>query len=469
MATDYKAKFQKARGARKVEARGRVVIEIQNVDAAAGTLTGKIIDGIGVGETKTWVPGGKLDMDDYTKKSKTKLDVPGGIVRVENIERARASKSEPFKGGFTADPWTKTLIPRPSKTDERILTGQVMKAVTITPRDNSKADALVINIMDVKNEKFCTDIDAFRAAVLEAYTATGAFTMMAVSPDNDPIDLFYYRRSEKKESGYDYKNTAEQDVAEFFANLGDDGVEAMKEILAHKGISVVPTQSMRVGSDTWMEVKAKTEEAKLAGKRISGANIEMADFEVATIGARFARSVLAIENEDQRKRVIDAFLAQADDAQKLAFGSKGFAGISNDDMTSFLAGRGVTLTKVSEGGYTSGSVVTKPYDPEKPEGRAMVLKTFPVYAATPFPAVEAFKDIRTAYYAEMDQAVKTVLEGPAKKVEAAAPEAPKAEVKEEAKAEAVQEAQAPVETKAEVSQEEADIDSLLDEIDNGRL
>jgi len=344
-----------------------------------------------------------------------------------------------------------------------------MKAVAITPRDNSKADALVINIMDVKNEKFCTDIDAFRAAVLDAYSTTGAFTMMAVSPDNDPIDLFYYRRSEKKESGYDYKNTAEQDVAEFFSNLGDDGIEAMKEILAHKGISVVPTQSMRVGSDTWMEVKAKTEEAKLAGKRNSGANIEMVDFEVSTIGARFARSLAGLDTDDQRKRVIDAFLAQANDDQKLAFGKNGFAGISNKDMQSFLAGRGVTVIDVPTEGYTSGSVVTKPYDSEKPEGRAMVVKTFPVYAATPFPAVEAYKDIRTAYYAEMDQAAKTVLEGPAKTVEAVAPEAPKADVKEEAKAEAAQEAQAPVETKAEVSQEEADIDSLLDEIDNGRL
>jgi len=76
MATDYKAKFQKARGARKAEPRGRGVIEIQSIDVAAGTLTGKIIDGIGAGETLTWVPGGKLDMDDYTKKSKTKLDAP---------------------------------------------------------------------------------------------------------------------------------------------------------------------------------------------------------------------------------------------------------------------------------------------------------------------------------------------------------------------------------------------------------
>lgn len=463
MATDYKAKFQKARGARKVDPRGRVVIEAQSIDHAAGTITGKIIDGIGVGEIVTFVPGGKLTLEDYTKKAKTKLDLPGGLLRVENIERARASTTEAFKGSAKSDPWTKTLIAHPSKAEEKILTGQVMKAVHITYKDTTKPDLLNINIMDVKNEKFSTDIDGFRAAVREAYASTGAFTMMAVSPDNEPIDLFYYRKSEKKEDGYGFKNTLDEDVDLFFTNLGTDGVEALKEILAHKGISVVPTNSVRVGTDTWMEVKSK--EAEKGDRRNSGANIELVDFQVASLGGRFARAVAALESEDDRKRVRDAFLAQANDDQKVAFGKGGFAAIGNTAMQAFLEARGATIINAPEDGYTSGSVITRPYDLEKKDGNYMVVKTFPVYAPTPFPAVEAYKDLRAAYYAEMDLAVKAVLEGPAKTVEAAAPEVSKAEVK----AEAAAEAQAPVETAAPVSQEEADIDSLLDEIDGGRL
>jgi hypothetical protein len=448
---NVKAALSKARGSRKQMPRGRAVVEVASFDKAAGTVTGKVIDGMGAGETITFTPGGRLTVADYTKKGRTFVEAPGGLLRVEGIEPGD-------KPGIYKTRWVKTFAAKRNP-DENVLTGQIFKLSPTSRKDSNGIDIVRLNMLVLKDEKHVTDMDDFRSAVREGFEA-GGFSLYGVTPDNDIVDFFYYRKGERTDEGYVLKDV-DLETEDFFKGLGDEITEALQVMLANGGISIVPTRSVIIGSSTWQGVQEKIEEAKGTGKPANGGPIELSDFTVANLGGRFARALTEF-SEAEVESIRAKFLAQADDETKVSFGSDGFGGMTNDVMRKFFASHGANPIEVEEMGYSTGSIVTKFYDAEKPENGFMVIKTFGTYAATPMPPVKALEDVRKAYYAEMKDIAKTILEGPAAtvsteaaKAEAPAAEAPKAE---SPKAEAPKAA-------PEVSSAEADIDAMLADID----
>lgn len=446
---NVKAALNKARGTRKQMPKGRAVVEVTGFDKTAGTVTGKVIDGVGAGETITFTPGGRLTVADYTKKGRTFVEAPGGLLRVEGLALDE-------KTGVYKSRWCKTFAAK-RNADENVLNGQVFKLNTTSKKDSNGVDVVFLNALSLTEESHVADMDAFKASVREGY-AKGAFNLYGVTPENDVIDLFYYRDGKKTEDGY-VLNDVDAETEEFFKKLGEEGIDAVKVMLDHSGVSIVPTKSIRVGSSTWEGVQEKIEEAKGTGKPANGGPIEMSDFTISTLGGRFARALTELSEADAAK-ISAKFLAQVDDDTKVAFGQGGFGGMSNEVMQKFFASQGTTAIEVDPMGYSTGSIMTKFWDVAKPENGFYAIKSFGTYAATPLPPVKAFEDIRKAYYAEMADIAKTILEGPSATASATA-EAPAAPtVVETPKAEVA----APVKT-PEAEAAEADIDAMLADID----
>lgn len=457
---DIKAALSAARGARSVKPRGDVLVEVTGIDEKAGAITGKIVDGTGKGQTVTFVPGGHLTMEDYLKKSRTKLtvaeeDKPGSLLRVEGIERARKSTSDPVN---VRDPWTKTFQAKPN--DGQVLhTGKAFRMIEVPRKDKTSETQGMLHILSLEEEAFVHTMDDLRTAMTSALETTNAFSIMCVSQTGEPLNFSYYRRGVYEEGKY-ILDSVEKTVETFFQNMGPEGVTALSEILENRGMSLVPMKSLRIGGDTWQAVQDVISEAKAAGKAPRGGQIDPSDFVVTGLGARFGAAVAALDSEHEREAVKQRFLSTASDAMKLAFGEKGFAGIPNAEMAKFFESCGASVMKAPEVGYAVGSVLTKPYDESNPDGNHMATKTFSVYSAQPFPQVEAFKEIRDVYYnTEMKAAVASVLEfKPGNEAKAKA-ESPAAEAEADA---------APEETVQAEAGDDAgfNFDELFSEIDN---
>lgn len=452
-AISIKSALAKAQQNRKATPRGKALIQVSSIDEKNSMITGKIIDGTAVGDEITFSPGGHLDIKDYTQKKRTKVDIPGGVLRVEGLEKASGDN---FKTR-----WCKTFQAK-ANDGQTLAVNQTFKLVPTRTKDKNGVQRVNLNVLDMEEETFTHDLDSFTKAIADAFEKQRAFTVMSTDENGEPFEFTYYRKGGYDEDGQYVLNPVDQEVERFFESIGDEGNEVLNKTLATVGVSVVPTRSIAIGSDTWRAVQDMIDEAKAAGKTPRGGNVDPADFSVTSSGIRFAAAVARLDSDDQKEAIKQRFFSFANDDMKAAFAEGGFAAISNSDMKAFLASEGVSILDPKSAGYATGAILTRPYNADNPDSSHMVTKTFGIYAATPFPKVEAFKDVRDRYYSEMENAVDTMLKAaPAKQAEAApvkqaetkAVENPAAEKKNALDPGSVD--------------DQHDIDALLDDIENG--
>lgn len=424
---DIKAALKKARSSgQSASPRGRAIVEVSSFNAAENTATGKIIDGLGVGETITFQLSGKLGVEDYVKKSKTKValadgEAPGGTLQVEGLQKQDGKDVYKTR-------WVKTFRSKPD--DKQVLhAGKTFALRVFERRDGGDVKRTAnIDIIDVAGEAHVTDVAALRAAMVEAIDKTGAVTLMTVTPDGDPIIQPYYAKRVKQEDGTYLRQSGEARVAEFEERLAQSADTNLEEVFGpvmdKAGVSVIATTSLRIGTGTWDAVEEKIEEKGRGGP------VDPESFRFATLAMRFAAGVRRMEVDADRKAVADAFLRTANEDAKAKFHEKGFAAVEDRDIRSFLEAYGAKMIEAPSDavGFVSGSILTLPYNLETPENGEMVTKSFNVTAAAPFPPVKAFEDLRKAYYADGVEVAKAVAEAElgGKTQEKASETAPKA-------------------------------------------
>lgn len=450
---DIKAALKKARSAgRTATPRGRAIVEVTGFDVKENTATGKILDGLGAGETITFKLSGKLTAEDYTKKSRTKVitaegDTPGGTLQVEGL--AKKDGSDVYETR-----WVKTFQPKPEDGQNLHVKSTCTLSVYKTKGGKTAAN---LNVLDMPNEAHVTDISELRSAIVAGLNKTGAITMMTVTEEGDAIINPCYTKRVKQEDGTYLRQSGEDWLAEFESSLQDGSGVTLEEVFGSvmdkSGVSIVPTTSLRIGTGTWDAVEEKLSEGQRGGP------VDPESFKPASVSGRLAGAYARLDIEADRDAVVKSFLSSANEDAKSRFHEGGFAAVEPRDVQAFLDKSGLSLTKVPEGnGFISGGILTLPYDKDKPENGEMVTKTFNVTAAAPFPPVKAFESIREAYYAEMLDAVRAIADMELSGAKAdAKSEAPAKEDKPSASAAAIADA-SPV--------MDDDIDDLLGDIAN---
>ena len=406
---DIKAALKKARGTgRAATPRGRAVVEVHSFDDKANTATGKIVDGLAAGEIITFEISGKNTIADYTKKSKTKVelpngDKPGGTLQVEGLQKVDGKDVYKTR-------WVKTFQSKPGADSQHMLNGMTFALKPLNRKDSNGVQVANLDVLDMAGETHAKSLDELRAAFKAAVDKDGGVTIMAVTPEGDPLVQTYYGKAEKREDGTYVRETGESrlEVLEkrLAENVGHPFDEIFGPLVEGAGVSVVPTKSTRIGSGTWQAVQEKVEEAGRGGP------VDPSTFQFTKLPGRFAGAVARLEVEADRKAVIDAFLNEANEDAKARFHEKGFGAVEERDIQSFLDKRGVKLIALAEDaqGYISGSILTMPYDANDLDKGAFVTKTFNTTAATPLPPVKAFEEVRKAYYEEVVKAAKAIAE-----------------------------------------------------------
>lgn len=393
MATDIRAKLAAARSKQAAAPQGRAVVRLEEVNVKDGIGIGEVISGLGVGEKITFRFSGKLEAADYMK-GRTKVDLNEGTVQIEGLKK---------NGDIFDTRWVKTFRP---KADEQTIQDNAVFTLR-AGKTRGGDDFANLNEVKVANETYAKSVDDMRAAMINAIDTDGAVTLMVAPVGAAPVVHPIYAKSTKNEDGTYTRESGEAAFNRFDAEINDGqpgGVEAVfGEALADVGVSVVPTRSIRIGTGTWDAVQESIE----ANGR--GGPVNVVDMTVTSPAIRLAAAYTKIEVEADQVAVREAFLKSANADATEKFLEKGFAGVEARDIEKFLADNGQTMVATPRGyGFVQGAYLTKAYDASKPDSDVMVTKTFATSAATPFPKVEAFKDIRESYYKEADNVLANI-------------------------------------------------------------
>lgn len=400
---DIKAALRKARGTGAAASpRGRAIVEVESFDTDKNTATGTIIDGMGKGEKITLQLAGHLTAKDYTK-GKYKVST-GGSLQVEGLQKADGSDVYKTR-------WVKTFQAKP-EIGHTLHTGQMHALKVITSRDDkgNLRRRGNVDILDMEGETHVTDITQLRKAMIDAVDKTGAVTIMTVTPGGDPVVNSYYARAVKQDDGSYSRESGEARIAMLEERLKSNSNVTLEDlfadVMAGPGISVLPTTSLQIGGDTWKMVEKYIDEGGQGGP------INPMAFKLASPGARLANAYARLDVEADRAAVVKAFLDSANEDAKARFHEKGFAAVEPRDIRAFLESRNLKLVDIDTDtpGYVSGSILTLPFDKEKPENGSMVTKSFNITAPTPLPPVKAFEEIRSTYYSEMLDGLKSIAE-----------------------------------------------------------
>lgn len=418
---------------------GRIIL--QPTEFTDKTVKGTVLTGAAKGQEIEVELKGHLKAKDYTTKSKKSyVDMEkGGTLRIEGVKEGN--------DGVYASKWIRSFNGKPSDIDRNVVDA-VVKHVTTENRDTEDRPVMRMNQLMMDNVSHATTMEEFEAALLDSLTQERAVTLYAM--DGGVVsESVYTLGGEKKDGTFTFNDPAER-VATIMASL-EDIKEVIEATLAGSGFSVVPTRSYMVGADTAANIEIAIQEADEKGTRPSISTIDPATFLVPTMGQRMSFAVNAKGDNAMAEGTADklkaAFKAFADEADLEAFMDEGWSGVSNDTMTKFLETNGVTVAKHPTKGWSTQCMLEKRIYEDMENG--FIVKSFPLTGAAPYPAVEACKDARAAFYSEMKEAAEAVVEGLRAGVQA-----DKAETKAEAKAEKA-------EAEAEVKDTADDLDQLM--------
>lgn len=403
-------------------------IILQATEFGAETVKGKVIGGQHDGAEIEVKYAGTLGQKDYTKKrGKSEVSIEnGGTLRIERLKAGN--------DGVYSARWIKTFNGQPKPGQHSVIPDAVCKFTKLNGRDKEDRPKMRVSQLMVGNEVLAKSMDELKDAIKTAFEAEGAVTLFGMDGDT-VIEAPYFlsgQMVDKKWEPYDPAEKAEDVIASL-----SDVREQVEKVLEDKGFSVVPMRSYAVGPTTaeMIEIDLKEAEEKGAVARIS--TLDPQNWAVPTIGMRLemtlgAKGDNALEDgaADKLKAAFNDF---ADKSEAEVFGKAGFRGLSNATLTRFFESKGVELKEHPAEGWSTQSLLE-----DKLEGmdRGFVIKGFPLKSTAPYPAVEACKDARQAFYTEMKGAVEELVAN--LRIEAGAGQKVDPEAKAEAEAAAAQ-------------------------------
>jgi hypothetical protein len=426
-------------------------IVLKPTEFKADTVVGEVMTGLKAGETVEVKYAGTLTMKDYTKKSgKSFVNTDkGGLLRIEGVSEG--------KDNVYNSRWMLSFNGQP-KDSHSIVPDAVCNYIDTGRRDGEDRPKLRINTLVMDGEKHVTTMDGLKEAIESGFAAEGAVTLFGQS-DGEVIQAPFFLSGSTVDGKWVANDAAER-AAETMASF-DDAVEVIQAALETGGFSVVPMRGYSVGPTTAEMAETAIKEAieKGASPRIS--TVDPQDYVCPTIGMRLQQALNQKGDnavpEGAGDKLIAAIKDYADKDEAATLASKGVRGLSDETLTKFFSSVGVELIKHPAAGWSTQALLE-----DKMDGmdRGFIVKGFQLKATAPYPAVEACKDARAAYYTEMKEAVEGAVAG--LRVEAGAKsDAPKAEKPAAAKADAKADTPA-----AELPDDEGDaLDDLLNQVE----
>jgi hypothetical protein len=445
--SDLQAAFAKSRRAlsgSSAPVRGNLIL--QATEFTEKTVKGKVLTGPQAGTEVEIGYAGTLGQKDYTKKTgKSFVDIAkGGSLRVERV-------SEGTDGVLKAG-WMVTFNGKPKAEGHTVIPDAVCGFVDTGRRDQEDRPKLRVNQLMIEEDKLVKTVEDLQAAIEAAYASEGA--VMLFGQQGQSMIQAPFTLSGKSVDGAWVANDPAERAAETIESFGD-ALDQVKEVLADGGFSVVPMRGYSVGPTTAEMMETTIQEAEEKGVRARISTVDPQNWKSPTIGMRL-NSALAQKgdnavSEGAGAKLTEAFKAFADKDEAEAFAKGGWKALSNDTLTKFFASAGVELVQHPANGWATQALLEDKLDGMD---RGFIVKGFQLKASAPYPAVEACKEARENYYAEMKNSVEAAIEG------LRADASVKAEAKEEAKA-----AEKAAEAKAEELpvDDGDDLDDLLNE------
>lgn len=429
--------------------RANIVGEVLAYDEK--TIKVKVLGGYLDGEEMDIVPNKPVKEFSKESKAQTSSYTPiGGILRFDNVTKNA--------DGTYKSTWVNAWIKNPGD-EHHLLTDQ---AVSFHDTGRVNADdrpIMTLRVMDLKSETKVNDIEALESKLAEALEANRGALIIDTTEGYTAAEVYLPGR--KTEAGYEHDDPKEY-AAKIIADMGEEVIEAAKVVLADHGMTVVPMSVVPLGAKSAEEIKKKKTEAEAKGEKARIMTINPYAYEAPSIGVRIA-GALARKDRDGNldissefaSRLKEKFLASAPEAAKAALHANGWKGVGDDDLRNFFKANGVELIEAPTRGWNTAAIHMQRY-----EGGTnfFAAKTHEAYRfASPYPALECCKELRTAFGSELTDAIKEISGAPAAKADAKAPEAA-AGAEAPAAASQTQE--------MDQAQAESEIDDLLADVDN---
>ncbi len=403
--------------------RGNLVLKAK--EFKADTVVGEVVSGLAAGTEIEVKYSGTLGQKDYTKKrGKSEVNIEnGGTLRIENVQEG--------KDGVYDSRWMITFNGNPKVDQHHIIPDVVCNYVDNGRRDNEGRPKLKVNQLVMDAEKHVTTVEDLQAAIEAGFAAEGAVTLFGQDDEGNVIQAPFFRSGAMVDGKWTANDAAER-AAETIASFGD-GIAQVEEVLQKGGFSVVPTRGYSVGPVTAEMLETSMKEAEEKGVRARISTIDPQNWACPTIGMRLQRALNLTGDDalpsDTGAKLAEGFKSYADKSEAATFESKGWRGLSDDTLKKFFNTAGVELREHPATGWSTMTLLE-----DRMEGmeRGFVIKGFQQLPTSPYPAVEACAEARSAYYTEMTEACEAAVAGlraeagAGKKVEAKAEaEAPK--------------------------------------------
>lgn len=420
------------------------------VEVLSGPIVGQVID----------IDPGNKKVKDFEKESKAQTSsyTPiGGILRFDSVSAQN--------DGTYKSKWTNAWIKNPGE-DHQLLADQQVSYFD-TGRTNSNDQPIIsLRVLKRDNEMQVTSLDEMRDALADAFASSRS--AMVVDTSEGFASRSYYLPRDKDGNSYVYKDPVEF-ATSLIDDLEPDAKEIFTQILATKGLTIVPVRNITVGPKSAEETKASIAKAEAAGEKARIMTVNPYAYEAPSLGIRLSGALARKDREgnleiaaEYAERLKDAFLATAKEDAKASFHADGWRGVSDTDLRDFFEANGVELKKHPTMTWNNASIHLQKFDGGSDFFAAKTHESNRY--GSPYPALKCCEELRAAYSTELHDAVLAVVKAPAATAEAKdeAPAAKSAEAEEPA-ANDVQQAEELAEAQAE---EAASIDDMLNEIGN---
>ncbi|MFG6080358.1 hypothetical protein ACEUZ9_000908 [Paracoccus litorisediminis] len=431
------------------------------VEAVNGPMAGEIMD--------IAVPAkGRLKITNFTRPSTNQTSSyteAGGYLRFDAV----IADGDKYACG-----WINAWIKKPGA-EHRIVTEAQTQFLDTKGKTASGAPHYRLMKMAQDLERKVGSLEELQEALSDAFASHRGALLIDI--DGETYSSKQMSLFGKKEDGKYVFPDAAAAAADAIGKLPQEQKEAFAEILAGRGMTVVPMASMPVGTVTAEEIEDALKKAGDTGTAARIMSINTLAYEVPSIGQRLDNALARTDRDgklviakEHAERLSKAFLETAAEEAKAVFHKDGWKGVSDVDLSAFFASKDVVLKTHPADAWNRAAIHEQKFKGNSPDFFAAKTHESARYG-NPYPALECTKELRAAYGNELVEAVQVVMAGPAVKAEAkseaAAPaakaEAPKAEVP---KAEAS--ADAPAEAKGEAEPAAASavdaVDALLDDL-----
>lgn len=373
---------------------GSLILKVKGYEGQ--TVQGQVMTGEHAGVQIRVHPNGYLTIDDYTSESSIAHTPPGGFLRVQGIKADRDS-------AYTCR-WMRTFDPKPTSAHHHVF--DAVATQFDTGRDDSFGKPLMyVHALCPEKEVHARDMTQLEHGLERGFESHGSVTLFASEMDGMIQSAFF--RPHGPGQGQRPMSPGQR-ASEIIQNLSGFGWESLSEVLSLKGVSVVPTSSFRIGSETARQIRKESE--RNARGFNNSLNVDPESYAPPSIGMRVLKALSGWSKnslgQDQAGRFETLFLSEATPKTKESWPMRNWLAASDEEYRRFFRGYGIELRKWPARGWAVSSILLKGH--QSGEGQ-FVSKVFATRFAAPYPKVVASEKALSTYYSEIPRAIKSAL------------------------------------------------------------